>query len=206
MKPIHAAVGLLGGLVPLANAHPHPNNGMATQAEPLETITTTSTLQASSIVPSPTVTAVSKQGDDAAPVSGFANSCADWTVWDFGNYMWANCPDGGDLWWSRLDLDHILGNVGGRLVYQKEGYFSSSCVSCGRKQGTRSDFQCSCPDGKGNFHETSLDLNLYLGNMNGFLCSDCKKLTGLDPNTAMAENLIHDMGKGSQRTGDALTD
>ncbi|KAF6833077.1 CVNH domain-containing protein [Colletotrichum plurivorum] len=169
MKPIHTAVGLLRGL---ANAHPHPN-GMTAQVEALETITTTSTLQASSIVPNPTVTAIStKQDDDAAPVSGFANSCADWTVWDFDNYMWANCPDGGNLWWSRLELDHILGNVGGRLVYQKNGYFSSSCVSCGRKQGTRSDFQCSCPDGKGNFHETSLDLNLYLGNKNGFLCSE----------------------------------
>ncbi|KAF6816070.1 cvnh domain-containing protein [Colletotrichum sojae] len=110
-----------------------------------------STLQASSIVPNPTAAAISKQGNDPAP---------------------ANCPDGSNLWWSRLDLDHILGNVGGRLVYQKDGYFSSSCVSCGRKQGTRSDFQCSCPDGKGNFHESSLDLNLYLGNKNGFLCSE----------------------------------
>ncbi|KAK2728531.1 cvnh domain-containing protein [Colletotrichum kahawae] len=108
------------------------------------------------------------------PAAGFIKTCSAWQVWDANNALWARCRarGRGTLYWSRIGLDHMLGNVGGRLVYQREGYFSSSCVSCQRRARTNSYLQCECKDNQGEFQTTSIDLNRYLGNRDGFICSE----------------------------------
>ncbi|KZL81107.1 cvnh domain-containing protein [Colletotrichum incanum] len=88
---------------------------------------------------------------------GFMKTCAsNWVVWEFNNLIWANCRGSGDRWgslfWSRLGLDHMLGNDRGQLVYQRDGSFSSTCVDCGR------------------WSETHLAYR-YIGNHDGVLCS-----------------------------------
>ncbi|KAF4814330.1 hypothetical protein CGCTS75_v013423 [Colletotrichum tropicale] len=108
------------------------------------------------------------------PAAGFIKTCSAWQVWDANNVLWARCRarGRGNMYWSRIGLDHMLGNVGGRLVYQREGYFSSSCVSCQRRARTTSYLQCECKDNQGELQTTSIDLNRYLGNRDGFICSE----------------------------------
>ncbi|KAL0937128.1 CVNH domain-containing protein [Colletotrichum truncatum] len=124
------------------------------------------------------------------PAAGFIKTCVAWQVWDANNYLWARCRASGrhgKFFWSRIGLDHMLGNVGGRLVYQKEGYFSSSCISCRPRPFTDTYFQCECPDSKGEFQLTSIDLNKYLGNRNGFICSEYMCGVREDPSPAAGQ-------------------
>ncbi|KAF9875189.1 hypothetical protein CkaCkLH20_07455 [Colletotrichum karsti] len=126
---------------------------------------------------------------DSEPAAGFIKTCITWKVWDANNHLWAKCRarGKGKWFWSRIGLDHMLGNVGGRLVYQKEGYFSSSCVSCSRHKDSRSYFQCECKDSKGEFQRTVIDLDLYLANHDGFVCSEYQCGVREDPPPGVEE-------------------
>ncbi|GKT96611.1 CVNH domain-containing protein [Colletotrichum tofieldiae] len=95
---------------------------------------------------------------------GFMKTCAaNWVVWGFNNVIWANCRGSGDrrgsLFWSRLGLDHMLGNDRGQLVYQRDGSFSSTCVDCGRWGKTH--LACRCLNGRGEYRATSINLGEF---------------------------------------------
>ncbi|KAJ0165123.1 hypothetical protein CTA2_12286 [Colletotrichum tanaceti] len=110
----------------------------------------------------------------APKTGGFAKTCAsNWVVWDFGNTIWANCRGSGDrrdaLSWSRLGLDHMLGNDRGELVYRAGGDFSSTCADCAR--WGRTHLACRCLDERGEYHASAINLDRYIGNHDGLLCS-----------------------------------
>ncbi|WYZ39617.1 hypothetical protein EsH8_III_001531 [Colletotrichum jinshuiense] len=127
----------------------------------------------------------SSSSTDSNPAGGFIKTCySNWKVWDANNVLWANCRARGrrgKYYWSRLGLDHMFGNVGGRLVYQKNGYFSSSCISCKRRAHTISYLACECLDSGGEYRTSSIDLSDYIGNLDGHLCSEYECGTREDP-------------------------
>ncbi|GJC84783.1 hypothetical protein ColLi_07621 [Colletotrichum liriopes] len=95
---------------------------------------------------------------------GFIKTCAaNWVVWEFNNVIWANCRGSGDrpgsLFWSRLGLDHMLGNDRGQLVYRRDGSFSSTCVDCGR--WGKAHLACRCLNGRGEYRVTSINLGEF---------------------------------------------
>ncbi|CCF42773.1 hypothetical protein CH063_12670 [Colletotrichum higginsianum] len=111
----------------------------------------------------------------AANTGGFAKTCASgWAVWDLGNTIWANCRGSGErrdaLSWSRLGLDHMLGNDRGELVYRPGGDFSSTCADCAR--WGRTHLACRCLDERGEYHASAINLDKYIGNHDGLLCSE----------------------------------
>ncbi|KAK1997098.1 Cyanovirin-N, partial [Colletotrichum falcatum] len=106
---------------------------------------------------------------------GFLKTCApNWIVWELNSAIWAHCRGSGErrgrLFWSRIGLDHMLGNDHGRLVYQRDGTFSSTCIDC-KRWGT-AHLACRCLDGRGDFQATSINLDKYIGNYDGLLCSE----------------------------------
>ncbi|TQN72330.1 Cyanovirin-N [Colletotrichum shisoi] len=111
----------------------------------------------------------------APKTGGFAKTCAsNWVVWDLGNTIWANCRGSGDrrdaLSWSRLGLDHMLGNDRGELVYRPGGDFSPTCAGCAR--WGRTHLACRCLDERGEYHASAINLDKYIGNHDGLLCSE----------------------------------
>ncbi|WQF82647.1 Putative cyanovirin-N [Colletotrichum destructivum] len=99
---------------------------------------------------------------------GFAKTCAsNWVVWDLCNTIWANCCGSGDrrdaLSWSGLSLDHMLGNDRGELVYRP----GAGCARWGRTH-----LACRCLDERGEYHASAINLDKYIGNHDGLLCSE----------------------------------
>ncbi|KAK2055695.1 Cyanovirin-N [Colletotrichum caudatum] len=106
---------------------------------------------------------------------GFLKTCAaNWVIWDLNSAIWAQCRGSGErrgkLFWSRIGLDHMLANERGQLVYRRDGGFSSTCVDC--KRWGIAHLACRCPDGRGDFQATSINLDEYIGNYDGLLCSE----------------------------------
>ncbi|KAK1987678.1 hypothetical protein LZ30DRAFT_777425 [Colletotrichum cereale] len=106
---------------------------------------------------------------------GFLKTCApNWVVWELNNAIWANCRGSGErrgsVYWTRIGLDHMLGNERGLLVYRRDGGFSSTCVDC-KRWGT-AHLACRCLDGRGDFQATSINLDKYIGNYDALLCSE----------------------------------
>ncbi|KAK1573390.1 uncharacterized protein LY79DRAFT_568746 [Colletotrichum navitas] len=123
---------------------------------------------------------------------GFLKTCApNWVVWELNSAIWAHCRGSGGrrgkLFWSRIGLDHMLGNERGQLAYRRNGSFSSTCIDC-KRWGT-AHLACRCLDGRGDFQATSINLgkfsyplagrsptygfvDKYIGNFDGLLCSE----------------------------------
>ncbi|KAK2042730.1 Cyanovirin-N [Colletotrichum somersetense] len=106
---------------------------------------------------------------------GFLKTCAaNWVIWELNSAIWAQCRGSGErrgkLFWSRIGLDHMLANERGQLVYRWDGGFSSTCVDC-KRWGT-ANLACRCLDGRGDFQATSINLDEYIGNYDGLLCSE----------------------------------
>ncbi|KAK2005539.1 Cyanovirin-N [Colletotrichum eremochloae] len=106
---------------------------------------------------------------------GFLKTCApNWVVWELNSAIWAHCRGSGErrgsVFWSRIGLDHMLGNDHGQLVYQQDGGFSLTCLDC-KRWGT-AHLACRCLDGRGDLQATSINLDKYIGNYDGLLCSE----------------------------------
>ncbi|EFQ32560.1 CVNH domain-containing protein [Colletotrichum graminicola M1.001] len=106
---------------------------------------------------------------------GFLKTCApNWVIWELNSAIWAHCRGSGErrgrLFWSRIGLDHMVGNERGQLAYRRNGSFSSTCIDC-KRWGT-SHLACRCLDGRGDFQATSINLDKCIGNYDGLLCSE----------------------------------
>ncbi|KAK5659116.1 hypothetical protein OQA88_1206 [Cercophora sp. LCS_1] len=91
-------------------------------------------------------------------VGGFTEQCHENNLW----YQTINsrCPDG----WTSFDLDRVLGNNNGRLVWQIGGSYFKGCA--GAQSGKTCNLQgsvlgCDCLDNQGNWHWATIDLGEF---------------------------------------------
>ncbi|KAK4458147.1 hypothetical protein QBC42DRAFT_290881 [Cladorrhinum samala] len=106
----------------------------------------------------------------AAADNGFKDSCnSDWYV-EGGHYMIANCrrPDG-SLVRTRMDLNLCMGRntANGSLLGKQGGNAWNACTDL-RKAGAAS-IGGSCLNGLGYWVYSTVDINQFIGNTNGYL-------------------------------------
>jgi hypothetical protein len=108
---------------------------------------------------------------------GFINNCSSWSFTRTYNLksFTITCKDqnGKDKTTTGYDLNLCLGNSNGQLVYSngKNGQFAKSCGFC---SFDKSVLKCRCRNSKGNGIYSTIDLNNYLGNINGVAqCAKC---------------------------------
>ncbi|KAK4191316.1 hypothetical protein QBC35DRAFT_448589 [Podospora australis] len=103
--------------------------------------------------------------------ASFMATCSNW-FWEDGHYMVADCKkaDGSNRR-TRQDMNLCIGATSaGYLVSQNNGNFERNCKNI--KKGSGSILEASCYSGVfAVFVPTSIDLNTFVHNSNGFL--DC---------------------------------